>query len=219
MIDLGHYKTIVFDCDGVILDSNKIKTDAFYQAALPYGHEAAKRLVEYHQRNGGISRFKKFEYLLSHLVAADAEGPGLDELLRCYATEVASGLMNCAVADGLLELRAQYPATRWMVASGGAQCELREVFEARGLAPLFDGGIFGSPDTKEVIVARELVAGNLQLPALFLGDSRYDHVAASQFELDFVFVSKWSEFDGWEVYCRDNGLPNIEAVSSLADFA
>jgi len=27
--NLLNYKNIIFDCDGVILDSNKIKTDAF----------------------------------------------------------------------------------------------------------------------------------------------------------------------------------------------
>ena len=27
------YKSLVFDCDGVLLDSNKIKSDAFYELA------------------------------------------------------------------------------------------------------------------------------------------------------------------------------------------
>jgi len=51
---------------------------------------------------------------------------------------------------------------------------LREVFTQRDLAPLFDGGIFGSPDTKDSILSRELANGNIQPPALFLEDSRYD---------------------------------------------
>ena len=35
------YSTIVFDCDGVILNSNKIKTDAFFNATIKYGQEKA----------------------------------------------------------------------------------------------------------------------------------------------------------------------------------
>ena len=35
------YKTIVFDCDGVILNSNKLKTDAFRIVAKNYGDEEA----------------------------------------------------------------------------------------------------------------------------------------------------------------------------------
>lgn len=61
---LIEYKTLVFDCDRVILNSNKVKTEAFYQSALAYGEQAAQALVEYHIANGGISRYKKFAYFL-----------------------------------------------------------------------------------------------------------------------------------------------------------
>jgi len=37
-IELKQYKTLIFDCDGVILNSNKIKTQAFYDVAKIYGH-------------------------------------------------------------------------------------------------------------------------------------------------------------------------------------
>ena len=43
MID---YKTWLFDCDGVILDSNKIKTESYYELALPYGKDKADKLIE-----------------------------------------------------------------------------------------------------------------------------------------------------------------------------
>ena len=36
------YASLVFDCDGVVLNSNKVKTEAFYQAVLPYGEAAAR---------------------------------------------------------------------------------------------------------------------------------------------------------------------------------
>jgi len=60
MLDLANYKTLVFDCDGVILNSNKLKTQAFYQATLPYGESKAQAMVNYHVQNGGISRYRKF---------------------------------------------------------------------------------------------------------------------------------------------------------------
>ena len=34
---ISDYKALVFDCDGVVLDSNRIKTEAFRIAALPWG--------------------------------------------------------------------------------------------------------------------------------------------------------------------------------------
>ena len=46
-IDLSKYQTLIFDCDGVILNSNKIKTQAFYEVSKIYGHKPAQILKEY----------------------------------------------------------------------------------------------------------------------------------------------------------------------------
>ncbi|SLN72516.1 haloacid dehalogenase-like hydrolase [Roseovarius gaetbuli] len=209
---VGSYSTLVFDCDGVVLDSNRVKTDAFRQAALPYGAKAAEALVQWHVTNGGISRYKKFEYFLEHIVPQGAQGPGLDALLAAYAAAVREGLATCAVAEGLHELRAQTPDVPWLIVSGGDQAELREVFAARGLDVLFDGGIFGSPDSKEVILARELERGTITQPALFLGDSTYDHRASTGAGLDFIFVFGWTEYTDWQTYTKDHPLRPVQRI-------
>ncbi len=199
------YKTLVFDCDGVILNSNRVKTDAFYQAALPYGEAAAQAMVDYHVANGGVSRYLKFAHFLEQLVpeyAAGRSGPNLDELLEHYANAVLEGLLSCEVAPGLEQLRKRIPNTRWLIVSGGDQTELRHVFAQRGLTELFDGGIYGSPDTKDEILARELKSNTIQMPALFLGDSKYDYQAASTAGLDFVFLSGWSEVQDWQEWTQ-----------------
>lgn len=103
-----------------------------------------------------------------------------------------------------------------MIVSGGDQAELREIFADRGLDRLFDGGIFGSPDTKETILARELESGNIRPQALFLGDSTYDHRAAVGAGLDFIFVSGWSEVPDWPGYVQQHQLRSLAAVGDLA---
>lgn len=211
---IEEYVTIVFDCDGVVLNSNKVKTQAFYYAALPYGETAAQNLVDYHIANGGISRYKKFSYFLEEIVA-NKTGPGLEELLEAYASQVRTGLLSCEVAPGLENLRVQTPKARWLIVSGGDQAELRDVFAQRGLVELFDGGIFGSPDTKDEILSREVGTGNIQNPALFLGDSKYDYIASSAAGLDFVFLSGWSEVEDWESWVSDNGIKTASCIESL----
>ena len=62
---LSSYKTIIFDCDGVILNSNKVKTQAFFDLAKPWGIQAQNMLTDHHVNNGGISRHKKIAHLLS----------------------------------------------------------------------------------------------------------------------------------------------------------
>lgn len=222
-VDLSAYASIVFDCDGVILDSNRIKTDAFRTSALPYGETAAASLVMHHISNGGVSRYVKFAYFLDTIVPRHApdlipwnNAAALESLLSTYAQTVRTGLMTCAVAEGLEELRAATREARWLIVSGGDQVELREVFIARGLISHFDGGIMGSPDTKDKILCREKERGNIHGRGLFLGDSRYDHQAAARAGLDFIFVSGWTEFSEWPEFVKSN---NIRTISSLADLS
>lgn len=210
---LDYYRTLVFDCDGVILDSNRVKRDAFYYAALPYGEGPARALVDYHVRNGGISRYVKFEKFLCEMLGCQVTEPAMQELLERFECSSRQGLLECFVAPGLAELKSTYSEQRWMVVSGASQAELNDVFGSRGIDRWFDAGIFGSPDSKDEILAREIASGNLQLPALFLGDSRYDHVAASRAGLDFVFVAGWTEFEGWQHYCERHGLRIINRVA------
>lgn len=214
-LDPASYATLVFDCDGVLLDSNKVKTQAFYQAVLPFGEIAAQALADYHVANGGVSRYKKFSYFLENIATEHIEGVTLDNLLNSYAEHVRSGLLSCDVATGLRELREKTPNTRWLIVSGGDQAELREIFAQRGLVDLFDGGIFGSPDIKEDILSREQASANIVFPALFIGDSKYDYKAASEANIDFVFMSDWSEVTNWEQWCLDNG---IQSVGKISDF-
>ncbi len=73
----------------------------------------------------------------------------------------------------------------------------------------------GQPDTKDSILSRELANGNIQQPALFLGDSRYDHQAATQAGLEFVFVSGWSEVKDWQAWCAKQAISVVPQRSAL----
>lgn len=208
------YRSLIFDCDGVLLNSNKVKSKAFYKAALPFGDSSAHALVDYHVVHGGVSRYRKFEYFLQHIVPRGTKGPGLDALLMAYANEVHEGLLTCEVAACLRELRELTANAEWFIASGGDQDELRDIFHKRGLDHLFDGGIYGSPEPKIEIVQRLLNNNCLHQPSLFLGDSRYDHLVAVNTGMDFLFVSAWTEFSSWFEYCGSN---QIKAINKLAD--
>jgi phosphoglycolate phosphatase-like HAD superfamily hydrolase len=210
------YKTLVFDCDGVLLDSNRVKTEAFRTVATQFSAAAADSLVSYHTQNGGISRYRKFEYLLTDILRREADPVLVATLSAQYGDCVERDLLECAVAPGLAELRQKTAEADWMIVSGGDQAQLRRVFDKRGLSFLFDGGIYGSPTTKDEILAREIQNGSIASPAIYIGDSRYDHVASSRAGLDFIFASGWSEFSEWCEYCNTNRIVVIKDVSQLA---
>jgi phosphoglycolate phosphatase-like HAD superfamily hydrolase len=209
------YLTLIFDCDGVLLDSNRVKTEAFRTVAAQFGDEPAEALVRYHTQNGGISRYRKFEHLLVEILKREGPAELVGELASQYGDCVERDLLECAVAPGLAALRAKTADASWMLVSGGDQAQLRRVFAARGLIGLFDGGIYGSPTSKDEILAREQASGAIKAPAIYFGDSRYDHVAATRAGLDFVFVHAWSEFSDWPQYTADNAIEVVREVAHL----
>ena len=213
--NLLSYKTLVFDCDGVILNSNKIKTKAFYEVARKYGEEPARKLVEYHISNGGISRFAKFDYFFRCILGRENFSDELSLSLDAYASLVKHKLLDCEQAEGIAELRNLTPDSRWMVVSGGMQDELRDVFNRRGLYEYFDYGIYGSPDTKSDILVRELSKHNIITPVILLGDSRYDYEVSRHFGIDFLFVTEWTELIDWEGWVYENTIPTVRSISQL----
>lgn len=187
--NFSKYECVVFDCDGVILNSNKIKTEVFYNTALPYGEEKAEILRDYHVECGGVSRYKKFTYFVENILDGSSGGVCAEKLIENYSKEVYLRLLSCEVSDGLHSLRKRFCKQKWFVVSGGDQNELRDVFARKDLSSNFQGGIYGSPDTKSDILNRLIDRGELTRPAIFLGDSKLDSEAASGAGLDFLFIS------------------------------
>lgn len=221
--EIQKYKTIVFDCDGVVLDSNIVKTEAYFRTAKNLGatDAQAQALVEYHVKLGGISRYHKFDYYLKEILKKPATEKAIQDLLDEFGRELEVGLMECEMAKGLQKLRDATSDSNWLILSGGDQQELRTLFDKRTLddgeklSTLFDGGIYGSPDNKDEVLAREKSSGNIKLPALFIGDSKYDFEAADRAGLDFIFLSDWTEVPDWQEFCKTNQLNILKNLHQL----
>ena len=123
----------MFDCDGVVLNSNKIKTKAFFDVAKKYGIEFAQDLKDYHVQNGGVSRYQKFEYFLSEILQKSVVKSEMQALLDDFDLEIKKSLMVCDIVSGLDFLRKISSHANWLIVSGGDQSELREIFSKREL--------------------------------------------------------------------------------------
>ncbi len=221
-VDLAKYKTIVFDCDGVVLNSNKVKVQAYFDVAKRNGGSdaEAQAFVHHHVTKGSFPRNGKIEYYLTEIVKQPITPEIVQKYLEAFEDILDKSLMECEIATALPALKAATPQAAWMLLSGGDQAELRRVFPRRNidgsnLGQLFEVGIFGGPDQKEEVLAREIANGNIQLPALFLGDSKYDHQAATKAGLDFIFLSDWTEVSDWQKYCAENNIVNYKNMESL----
>lgn len=213
-----NYATVLFDCDGVILDSNQLKTEAFFKVGLKYGSIAAETLVKYHQQHGGVSRYKKFDYFLRKVVQVTPTESLISPLLEDYQKLVFDALMKCPMSTATNIIARKGHDVCNLIVSGGDQAELREVFKQRRIDWLFDKGIYGSPDDKALIIEREISNGNIVLPAIFVGDSRYDHEIAEYFKLDFLFVYGWTDFADWEIYQKEKGFSYVKHLIDWFNF-
>ena len=68
---------------------------------------------------------------------------------------------------------------------------------------------------KRQVLAREKENGNIQLPALFVGDSKYDYQAATGAGLDFIFLSGWTEVADWQKFCEAHQITVKQDIKAL----
>ena len=213
MIDLSLYDYAVFDCDGVILDSNRLKTEAFAQALENEPEEYVDKMISYHKANGGVSRYKKFKHYFEEINTHENDGKNIEEAISRFSEIVYEGLMKCDYITGAVDFIKQVKekGLQLFVVSGSDQEELREVFSKRGIASLFIA-IYGSPFTKIENMNKVIAKVDAQKRGIFFGDSRSDLEAAEKFGLDFVFVkgvSEWREGDR---------LTRIKGFLTIKDF-
>jgi phosphoglycolate phosphatase-like HAD superfamily hydrolase len=173
------FSLIVFDCDGVLLESVAVKTDAFRNLFLEHGMNAAERMVAYHLAHGGVSRFQKFAWfhreVLGRTITSDEE-----RALNLRFNELClSGVLAAPFVPGIINfLEEWHQQLPLYVASGTPDEELKEIIAKRDLGRFFQG-VHGTPPDKT-----ELLAGIVERTGvnpgktLMVGDSSTDLDAA-----------------------------------------
>ena len=91
-----------------------------------------------------------------------------------------------------------------------------EKYSPKKISKIFDGGIYGSPLNKEDIFSNLLQKNKInKTECLYIGDSEYDHISSAKFELDFIFLKKWSEFKNIDKYAFEKKINLIDDFKQL----
>jgi beta-phosphoglucomutase-like phosphatase (HAD superfamily) len=141
------FAAVIFDFDGVILESVDIKTRAFLElfAEYPEHHAAIRRL---HEENGGMSRYEKFRRIHAELLHRPLADDAVMALGDRFGAIVAREILRCPFVAGAESFVRRVSATvPCHIASGTPEAELQEIVAARGLAGYFDL-VLGSPTPK-----------------------------------------------------------------------
>lgn len=211
---------LVFDCDGVLLDSNRLKTESFRDCLLEHGYQESDvvEFVKLQKRSFGTSRYRQFEMFFTEILKREVDAAMRDSLLVAFGRKCREGYMDSATTSGCIELLdsacARYPL---YIASGSDEAELRDVFQARRLDRYFKA-IYGSPTPKSELLRRivaELEPDDTQ-NVWFFGDAKADFEAARAASARFFFVAAYSsDRANMEVLAATEGFPVIETLADL----
>lgn len=189
---------IIFDCDGVILESVAAKTAAMARLAAPFGPDAVAALIAYHEAHGGVSRFEKFKWFFREQLGREILSKELKDWGSRFSLYTAEEINVCAFVPGIVTvLKAWRGRVPLYVASGTPQEELECVLDRRHLGRYFNG-IFGSPPDKTALLTRILqLTGLLAQNVVMVGDSQTDLDAANAVQMRFYGRGKYFENTGF----------------------
>ncbi|WP_157739079.1 HAD family hydrolase [Labrenzia sp. VG12] len=182
---------VIFDCDGVIFDSNRMKNDIFSQTLSDYSSDQVERFLEYHKSNGGISRYVKFRYFFSDIIGSPIDDDLVNQLIGDYSELCYKAYQAAPFTKGALETIEKLSAKHDLfVASGSDEQELNRVFKDRGIATAFKK-ILGSPRPKAECL--KLIVGDRPQNFVFVGDSTKDFEAAAEVGVRCVLMPTYSD--------------------------
>jgi len=208
VLKINNYQNYIFDCDGVILKSNEVKTNAFKFALNNYENDKVDKLIKYHQINGGISRYKKIEYFFKH-IEKNTEKPDLQKYINKFGLYSSKNLKKSELMNGVLDfVKYIYQKDRKLfIVSGSEEKELKKIINYKKLSKYFSG-IFGSPKDKYQLLKD--LSSNIELDnSVFFGDSEIDYNVSKLNNIDFIYVSEDSEWETANQYNFHNSIKNF----------
>ena len=180
-------KNIIFDFDGVILDSVPTKTEGFKKLFQNFSTDEVNKLVLYHELNGGKSRYVKIKYFFNELLHKDISEQEILEYANKYSEITKEELTNpkYIIEDTLNFIKTNHKKYEMHIASGADEKDLKYICEKLDLTKYFLS-INGSPKIKSEIVKDILLDNRYDInETILIGDSVNDFDSAKDNGIDF----------------------------------
>ncbi|MBM5813053.1 MAG: HAD family hydrolase [Gammaproteobacteria bacterium] len=184
------FDAIVFDFDGVLLESVDVKTRAFAALYEPYGAEVVRQVVAWHLAHGGVSRYEKFRHFHDAFLGRALERAEEAELGERFSALVEEAVIAAAWVPGAREfLEVWHARLPLFVASGTPEEELLRIVARRGMARFF-AGVAGAPRKKGAIL-RDFLGRSGAAPerVLMVGDAMTDFDGAAEAGVPFLGIA------------------------------
>lgn len=187
MKEFENKEVILWDFDGVILDSMPVREKGFREVLSPYTREQVERLLDYHNKNGGLSRYVKFRYFLEEILQEEPKEEKVARMAKDFSAIMRKELTakNNLIPEVLDFIETGHTNFEMHIVSGSDGEELRFLASRLGISRFFKT-IQGSPTPKISLVRDILKEQAYELKKVCLiGDSINDYEAARENQIDF----------------------------------
>ena len=202
-------KTILWDFDGVILDSMSVRNFGFEEIFKDYNQGDVKALLNYHITNGGLSRYIKIRYFFNNILKQQITDQEVLTFASSFSSIMKKELVNKnnLILDTVNFIKKNHEKYNFHIVSGSDQEELRFLCNELNISKYFLT-INGSPTHKNELVKQILKTYKYSFNnCCLIGDSINDFEAAKINNIAFFGfnseilkqkkVSYISSFDGF----------------------
>jgi len=185
---IDRIEVIFFDFDGVILDSMPIRTQGYRDIFSDYDRNVIEQLVNYHLKNGGISRFAKIRYFYEKIIGTGISNKKVMKLADKFSVIMRKQLVDPdkLILDTMNFIKANHTKCEMHIVSGSEQEELCWLCSKLGIDRYFKT-IDGSPTPKSDLIGNILKKFNYQREnCVMIGDSINDYEASQENKISFL---------------------------------
>lgn len=187
-MDKEKIKTILWDFDGVIMNSNEIRDKGFLEVLKSFPENEVEQLMAFHQENGGLSRYVKFRYFFEEVRGGKVTESEVQEWANKFSDIMLSLLINkeLLIEETIEFIKANYRNYDMHIVSGSDGNELNKICDGIGISEYFNS-IQGSPTPKNTLV-KDIIdnEGYNRKECLLIGDSVNDFEAADSNGIFFL---------------------------------
>lgn len=178
--NITDYKVLLWDFDGVIMDSMHVRDSGFSEVLKDYPKEQVEQLLTYHRANGGLSRYVKFRHFFEEIRNESITAEQLQILADSFSDLMLSRLIKkeLLIRDSLAFIQSYYQKYTMHIVSGSDGVELRSICTSLHLNLYFET-INGSPTPKKQLV-KDVIENHkyAKEDVALIGDSINDYEAA-----------------------------------------
>lgn len=179
---------ILWDFDGVLMDSNAIRDFGFKKVLSQFPENEVTELLDFHHKNGGLSRHVKFRYFFENIRKEHLTDDILTKFTDAFSVIMKELLVNpdLLINETLEFVKNKHTLYPMHITSGSDEKELNQICAKLYINQYFKS-IHGSPTPKKDLVKNVLNEFNYkQSECLLIGDSINDYEAAKENGISFM---------------------------------